>query len=201
MRAWAPILLGLLALSAMPCRAKSDEPIFASPNFNAAQIDRIDVYVIDPNNDTAHNRECIWGAKMGHMDNGGAQASLAKRGYNKDGHRGVTHFYGTQLALTEAMLTNPSKDWLQQLDDAGRWVMIITIDELGSRGDPVKGLGRAALSLYLYDRDEGTLLWHDHAAKEHMWGGVLGNVMLKGEVKQVACGGLVKNMVMKLPKK
>lgn len=82
----------------------------------------------------------------------------------------------------------------------GRWIMFITIDELGSRENAVKGLGRTSLSMYLYDRDQGTLLWHDQATQEHVWNGLMGNVMMKGQAKQQACADLVFQMVLKLPK-
>ena len=77
---------------------------------------------------------------------------------------------------------------------------MVTIDELGSGHNAVKGMGKATLSMYLLDPDQGVLLWHDQTTQEHMWGGLLGNLMQKGDVKQATCGDLVFSMVKKLPK-
>jgi hypothetical protein len=207
------VVAALWAISVVPCHAKSDPPLFVSPDFNPASIDRVDVFVIDPSHDAANNSECIVGAEVGGVNGGGAQISLAKRGYDKGGRHPDTRFYPAPITPSDTMLSNPSKDWLQTLADQkyynrkakevpppGRWIMIITIDELGSGENAVKGLGRASLSMYLYDRDQGTLLWHDQAIKEHVWGGLLGNVMMKGATKQQECGMLVFTMIKKLPK-
>lgn len=205
----------LLICSALICHAKSKTPLFASPELNPKQIDRIDVFVVDPSNDPANHRECIAGARG--FGNVGAEGSLSRRGYNKHFDK-ITHtktrFYVAPIPITGAMLSNPDKSWLQDLANRkylnskskeipppGRWIMFVTIDELGSRENAVKGLGRATMSMYLYDRDQGTLLWHDQETKEHMWGGLLGNVLQKGDVKRDACGTLVYSMVMKLPKR
>lgn len=211
MRTWALLLASLFAISTTLCQAKSHEPLFASPDFNPALVERIDVFVVDPSNDAANNRECIGGTKFGSVrGGGGADRSLGKRGYNKDGHS-RTRFYNAPITLSEAMLSNPSKEWLQDLANQkyflkskeipppGQWIMIITIDELGSRENSIKGPGRATLSMYLYDRDQGTLLWHDQATQQ-MWGGLLGNLMQKGEIKQDACGTSVQLMIQKLPR-
>jgi hypothetical protein len=207
------LLAVLLVVSTILSQAKSQKPpLFASPDFNPAQIDRVDVFVVDPSNDVANDRECILGAKFGSIRvRGGADPALGKRGYNK-GKRRTTQFYTLPITLSDAMLSNPSKDWLQDLANRkyfdrksnevpppGQWIMIITIDELGSRDNSVKGPGRATLSMYFYDRDQGTLLWHDQAT-EKMCGGLLGNLMEKGDIKQTTCGTLAYAMIMKLPK-
>jgi hypothetical protein len=82
----------------------------------------------------------------------------------------------------------------------GRWIMILTIDELGSRENSAKGPSRATESMYLYDRDGGILLWHDQSS-DQMWGGLLGNLMQKGEIKAEWCGIVTYSMVMKLPQR
>lgn len=207
---------GVLLFSlALTCSAKSKPPLFFSPDFNAKQIDRIDVFVIDPKNDTANNRECIAGASG--YGNSGVPVSLPRRGYNKKRdkktHTG-TRLYVAPIPITDAMLLKPDKSWLHELADRkyfdskskeipspGRWIMVITIDELGSGHNAVKGLGKTALSMYLFDRDQGSLLWHDQAISEHTWGGLLGNVMDKGGTKEGVCGDLAFSMVMKLPKR
>lgn len=201
----------LVVFSATLGQAKSDEPLFASPDLNPALIEHIDVFVVDPANDVANNHECVAGAQYGNGGVSGAYKALEKRGYNKEKHS-RTMFYTAPIKLSEAMLSNPSKEWLQDLANRkyfdrkskevpppGQWIMIITIDELGSRENAVKGPGRATLSIYLYNRDQGTLLWHDQATRQ-MWGGLMGNVMNKGEIKQDACGWLVWSMIKKLPK-
>jgi hypothetical protein len=113
------------------------------------------------------------------------------------------------------MLSNPTHQWLQDLGDVknvrhgknfdlehvptGQWTMILVLDDLGSRNNSIKGPGDASMSLYVYDRTQATLLWHDQAEKR-MWGGLLGNVMQKGEIKQETCRELASLMVFKLPK-
>jgi hypothetical protein len=206
------LLAGLLVVSTILSQAKSQKPpLFVSPDFNPALIDRIDVFVVDLNNDVANDRECIGGAKFGTVRvRGGADASLGKRGYNKEKHT-RTRFYAPPIPVTDAMLSNPSKDWLQDLANRkytekskevpppGQWIMIVAIDQLGSRDNSIKGPGRATLSMYLYDRDQGTLLWHDQGS-DRMWGGVLGNLMEKGQLKAESCGVVTYLMIMKLPK-
>ena len=202
-----------LCLSLTLCEAKTQKPLFVSPDLNPAQIDRIDVFVVDLNNDSANDRECIGGVEVGTFNGGGGvDQTLPRRGYNKS-KKLRTRFYVAPITLSETMLSNPTKEWLQDLANRkysekskdipppGRWIMIVTIDELGSRENAIKGLGRGSLSMYLYDRDQGTLLWRDHAVSEHMWGGLLGNVMDKGATKQMYCSTLVGEMVMKLPKR
>lgn len=208
----------LLLSSTLIIQAKSKPPLFASPDFNPKQIDRIDVFVVDPSNDISNNRECIAGAEIGTGmgTTWGAEGALPGRGYNKKVDK-ITHtktrFYAAPIPITDAMLSTPDKSWLQDLASRkylnskskeipppGRWIMVITLDALGSGHNSLKGLGKATLSMYLFDRDQGTLLWHDQATDEHMWGGLLGNLMEKGATKQKACGYLVYSMVKKLPK-
>lgn len=109
-----------------------------------------------------------------------------RKGYNKVGRRDDNRFYAAQITPTEAMLSNPTHQWLQDLGDqknvrqgknfvsehapTGQWTMILAVDKLGSRDNAVKGLAKASLSVYLYDRTQATLLWHDQAEK-NMWGG------------------------------
>ncbi|HKN61970.1 MAG TPA: hypothetical protein VJW93_12390, partial [Candidatus Acidoferrales bacterium] len=76
------LLASLLVVSTILCRAKTRPPLFASPALNPALIDRVDVFVVDPSNDAANDRECILGAKVG-TGRGGADSALGKRGYNK----------------------------------------------------------------------------------------------------------------------
>lgn len=215
---WISGLL-VLVVSVFQCHAKSKAPLFVDPGMNPAMIDRIDVYVIDPTHDENNDLECMGGARFG------TAQLLAQKGYNLGGRRRPeTKFYEAQITPSEEMLLNPAKQWLHDLGDqqrivtgsfwtmkrmrdttleqgppTGQWAMIITIDELGSRLNAVKGLGNAALSVYLYDRNQPTLLWHDHAEKP-MWGGLLGNVMERGPVKQKTCSELVSSMMVKLPK-
>ncbi|HYM78013.1 MAG TPA: hypothetical protein VE377_18705 [Candidatus Dormibacteraeota bacterium] len=216
MKKWTLLPACLLIVSATFCQARSREPLFASPDFNPALVDWVSLFVVDLNKDEANNKECIGAAASG-QGNGalGALGSLNKRGYSRKGKvRENTRLYVTQPNPSAEMLANPTKEWLQDianrkyLDHKGkevpspeRWMMFITIDELGSRQDAIKGLGRATLSMYLYDRDQGTLLWHDQATDEHMWGGLMGNVMQKGMIKADACATLAEIMILKLPKR
>jgi len=212
MKTWVFLLAGLVVVSATLSQAKSKNSLFASPDLDPALINRIDVFVVDPSNDAANDRECIGGAKFGTLGvRGGADRALGKRGYNKGG-RPRTMFYAAPITLSDAMLSNPTKEWLQDLANrkyfekskevpsSGRWIMILIIDELGSRENSAKGPGRATLSKYLYDRDEGTLLWHDQSS-DQMWGELLGNLMQKGEIKAESCGIVTYSMIMKLPKR
>jgi hypothetical protein len=198
------LLFAFVLALAILCEAKVKPPIFSSPDFNSTLVKRIDVFVVDPQHDVANDRECIGGARWG------ADLSLERRGYNKDKHK-RTEFYDDPIGLTDAMLTNPTKDWLQDLANRkyeikskeipppGQWIMVIAIDELGSRQNMVKGPGRATLSMYLYDRDQGTLLWHDQESAQ-MWGGLMGNLISKGEVKTGYCRDLTEAMIRKMPK-
>lgn len=212
MRTWALLLAGLLAISTTLSQAKSDPPLFASPDFNPALIERIDVFVVDTNNDAADDHECVAGAGPGNgLRHVGTDEALRDRGYNGKKHLG-TRFYTAPIPLSDSMLSSPSKEWLQDLSSRkyldrkskempppGQWIMVITIDELGSGHNPIKGPGRASLSMYLFDRDQGALLWHDQASTK-MWSGVLDNLMRKGDIKRDACGTLAYSMIKKLPK-
>lgn len=193
----------VLALGTL-CEAKSKGPLFSSPAFNPAQVERIDVFVVDLQHDAKNNSECVGGARFG------ASTELLQRGYNKAEHK-KTQMYVDPIGLTEEMLMNPSKDWLQDLASRkyfekskempppGQWIMVVTIDELGSRNNSIKGPGRASLSMYLFDRDQGSLLWHDSDSGK-MWGGVMGNLLQKGEMKSDECRMLTSVMIHKMPK-
>jgi hypothetical protein len=220
------LLAGLLVVSILPCQAKSKAPLFADPSFNSTLIDKIDIFVVDTSHDDQENtKECLDGASFGGPNGGGAVISLFQRGYNLNGRSGDTRFYEAQLVPTEATLSNPTKQWLEDLGNqrrvyklgtfwtlkkrertytleqvpTSRWIMIITIEEVGSRVSAVKGFGKASLSIYLYDRNQATLLWHDHAEK-NIWGGLLGNVVHKGANKAQGCAELTQSMIVKLPK-
>ena len=78
--------------------------------------------------------------------------------------------------------------------------MIITIDQLESQTDPIRGPGVASLSLRVYDREKAILLWHDRD-EQHAWGGLLGNLFAKGSAKANNCAMMTGSMVMKLPKR
>ena len=88
--------------------AKTKAPLFSSPEINPAQMQRIDVFVVDLQHDPKNNSECMGGARVG------AGNGLLQRGYNRIDHK-RTHIYMDPVGLTEEMLSNPSKDWLQDL--------------------------------------------------------------------------------------
>ncbi|MFZ0818691.1 MAG: hypothetical protein WAM91_01375 [Candidatus Acidiferrales bacterium] len=213
MKTRALALAILFVVSATTILAGSDKPLFVSPDFRAELVNPIDVFVADLTNDPANTKECKIGVEIGLFNRAnGADITLKNRGYNWEGRRSVTQFYTAKTAPTEAILSNPTKEWLQDLSNQkyfnrksepihppGRWIMFLTIDEFGSRENAVKGLGGAALSMYLYDRDQGTLLWHDQTSKEHMWAGLMGNIMDKGAEKQATCANLAEKMIRKLP--
>ncbi len=195
-------------VSTTPTPAKLKDPIFVSPDFNPALVEQISVFVADLNNDEAHNSKCIYGAEYGALDGGiGAGKSLRKRGYYRKGDKSVYRYYKAEITPSAAMLANPTREWLQDLahrkyfDSKGkevppppeRWIMFITIDELGS-SQSVKDSGRT-LSMYLYDRDQGTLLWHDQESDK--------NIIFKGKgaMYMDTCATLVEWMVLKLPKR
>jgi len=203
------LVVCLLVVSTVLCEAGNRPPLFVDPNFAASSIAQFDVYFVDLSNNGQNNSECIGGALVG------TDTALWRRGYNKAGRRNEDRIHAAQTAPTEEMLSNPTHQWLQDLGDVknmrhgknsalehvptGQWTMILVLDNLGSRNNSIKGPGDAALSLYIYDRTQATLLWHDQAEKR-MWGGVLGNVMQKGEIKQGTCNDLASLMVYKLPK-
>ena len=213
------IAAGLLVVSAIPCQAESSPPLFVDPSFDPSKITEFDVYLVDlsvnkEERDSGpaldqNNRECFGGAWAG------TNFALVKRGYNKVGRRGDKRVYAAKITPSEEMLLNPTHQWLQDLGDVtnvrqgktfvaehvptGQWTMILVLNDLGSRDNAVKGLGKASMSIYLYDRTQATLLWHDQAEK-NMWGGLLGNVMQKGEIKQSACQDMATVMIDKLPK-
>ncbi|HKS80041.1 MAG TPA: hypothetical protein VJR23_00920 [Candidatus Acidoferrales bacterium] len=198
------LLVGCVLALATLCEAKVKPPLFASPDFNPSLVQRVDVFVVDKLQDEKNDRECVGGARWG------ADMSLGRRGYNKEKHE-RTQYYNDPIGLTDAMLANPTKDWLQDLANRkyeikskgipppGQWIMVITIDELGSRQNAIKGPGRATLSMYLYDRDQGTMLWHDQMSSK-MWGGVMGNLIQKGDIKTSFCAEVTQEMILKLPK-
>jgi hypothetical protein len=65
MKMWVFLLAGLVVVSATLSQAKSQNPLFASPHLDPALVSRIDVFVVDPSNDAANDRERIGGAKSG----------------------------------------------------------------------------------------------------------------------------------------
>ena len=219
MKTRALLLAGTLVFSAALSQAGSHKPLFVSPDFNPALIDRIDVFLPDPGDAASHAGKCIAGVQFGdplQLD-GGADWSLLKRGYNshfkdynKVGPR-KTLYYTLPIALSDAMLSNPSKEWLQDLANRkyfvkskeepppGRWIMIITIDELGAGPGTPKGQGRATLSMYLYDREQATLLWHDQET-EKLQGSLGESLMGKAWGEQAVCENLTNSMVLNLPK-
>jgi hypothetical protein len=115
MKTRAFLLASLLVAAIIPSRAKSRDPIFVSPDFKPALVDQVSVFVVDPSNDVANNKECIGGAEYGTLSGGGAEPTLAKRGYGRHGRATLTRFYQAQTAPSEALLSNPTKEWLQGL--------------------------------------------------------------------------------------
>lgn len=214
------LVLGVVALTITLCQAKSKPPLFVSPDFNPKVVDRIDIFVVDLPNDPANDSEYVNGAVYGapmQSERLSAGGALIDRGYNLQNVKRLNRYdkanYPVYNApITAEMISNPSKVWLEDLSNRkyfdrksrerpspGQWIMVLTIDELGSKTNVIKGPGRASLSMYLFDRDQGTLLWHDHDS-ESAWGGLLGNVMTKGSNKQYACASAATRMVRKLPK-
>ncbi len=199
----------LLVASTTQSRAQSKTPLFADPSFDSAEVSDIDIYQMNLSGETDKHAECIGGALFA------AENSLYRRGYNKSGRKPEQRFFAALINPTEEMLSNPTKEWLHDLGDitnkkqgkkwvpthvpTSRWTLILALDELGSRDNAIKGLGEASLSIYLYDRTQATLVWKDRAEKK-MWGGILGNVIEKGDLKRDTCEQLTSYMVMKLPK-
>lgn len=206
-RSWPAAVL--LVLSAVLCEAGRKPPLFVDPSFDPSSIAQFDIYIVDLTNNGQNNHECMTGALVG------ANTALLKRGYNKLGRRGEERLYVAQSVPSEEMLSNPTPQWLQDLGDqksvgrgknrvlehvpTSQWIMILALGELGSRANAIKGLGNAALSVYLYDRTQATLLWHDQS-EQRMWGGLMGNLLQKGDIKQGTCSDLASLMIYKLPK-
>jgi hypothetical protein len=217
MKTRALLLAGMLVFSAaLPQTRHPHKPLFASPDFNPAVVERIDVFLPDPGDAASPIGKCITGAKEGVYNyDGGADWSLLHRGYNshfkdynKVGPR-KTLYYTLPITLSDAMLSNPSKDWLQDLANRkyfvkskeepppGRWIMIITIDALEPASP--KGKGSATLSMYLYDREQATLLWHDQAT-DKLQGNLGESLMGKSWGEQMVCEDLTDALVMNLPR-
>lgn len=219
-------MTGLIVLSTVLVAAKSKKPLFVDPTFDPALVDRIDVFVLGhpSNEDDKTYTECIAGASYGGVGimmadagpgGGGAEISLSMRGYNNRGRRRDTWFYKPQIIPTEEMLSNPSKGWIEQLGDqrihgkgkvleqvpTSQWIMIITIDEMPSEVGRLKSSGNASLSLYLYDRNQPKLLWHDRAEEKMSNKGLLAFTEAdNSRARKNVCAKAVGDMILKLPK-
>jgi len=207
MKTEALLLTGLLVVSIAPCqtKSKSKTPIFADPHVDFSLIDTLDLYVVNLTklkDDGPFNM--VGYALLG------AEEGLETRKYK-------FAMLVPQITPSEAMLSNPTTQWLQDVGDqtnvrhrkekefrlehvqTHRWVMIISIDEVPSKPqDLIKGT--MSSSLYLYDRSKATLLWHDHV-ETLVNAGILGNIIeTKSNIKNNEAKLMATEMVLKLPK-
>jgi hypothetical protein len=203
MKTEALLLAGLMVVLAGPCQAKSRPPLFADPRFDSMVIDGFDLYAVNPNRT---ERIEAWMLESG-LD--GAIEGLSLKGYNK--WRMFT-FYVPQIMPSEEMLSKPTPQWLQDLGDhqvdrwhtkkrgqTHRWIMIISIDDVPTDANLIKGT--MSSSLYVYDRGDATLLWHDRVERR-VNVGVLGNIIEpKGRIKNYEAHTMAAEMAAKLPKR
>jgi hypothetical protein len=196
----AVVLVGTVS---MPALARSKKPLFVDPGFDASLVDELDLHGVNLSH--AGNDDAGLGGALH-----GVLKGMGKRGY------GVT-LSSSGIRPTDAMLNHPASEWLRALCDKSdafiedgktrtepaemrRWVMILVIDAMPGKPEGTFKLGTIALSLYLYDLSEATLVWRDHVERS-VYGGLVGNHIWKAEIKYEQSLQLASEMALKFPKR
>lgn len=102
--------------------------------------------------------------------------------------------------LVEEELREARPDWVRSLGPAeSRWVMVVCLNDLASKMT-FGSTGNAELSAYLYDKQEGALIWQAKGVGQSGQGGLAG-MMMKGMMKGEALGMAARNLMRDVPKR
>lgn len=107
---------------------------------------------------------------------------------------------GAASEILEEDLKEAKPEWVKKLGPAeARWVMVVCLGDVTSK---VKfgSTGNAEVSGYLYDKQDGKLIWKEKGVGQAGQGGLVG-MMMKGMMKSAALNSAIYNLMSSVPKR
>jgi hypothetical protein len=100
----------------------------------------------------------------------------------------------------EEDLKEARPEWIKALGPAdARWIMVVVLHDVTSRMN-FGSSGNAELSGYLYDREDGSLVWQGKGVGQAGQGGLIG-ILMKSTMKGEALGKAASNLINAIPKR
>jgi len=100
--------------------------------------------------------------------------------------------------LTPEALESPSQEWLRTFGPSGsRWVMVLVLED-SSSGLTFGSTGNADMSGYLFDKEQGSLVWRNKEHSRIGQGGLIG-MAVKGLMERGAIEAAAIEMFRALP--
>lgn len=156
----------IIALTAVGCATQSKNPVEKDPKLLA-----IDEIVILPAVDLRIDKKI----KVNFEKQ--LQEATLKIVTKKRYQAVTTDIIGDVDQITEEDLSTLSPDWIKKLGPKdSRYVMLPCLDDVATKLT-FGSSGNAVVSAYLYDKEDGTLLWKNKAVGQAGQGGLLGMAM------------------------
>jgi hypothetical protein len=184
-------VLGVLILLVAGCAAPLKQAIYLAPGFEPAAIDEITLL---PVQDLRIDREIEVNMEEQIRELG--MEILEKKGYRVS----LDDNIGNVDEITEDDLKSGNPKWILRLGPPGaRWVMVLTLNDVTTK--LVFGsTGNAEVSGFLFDKESGTIAWHDKGIGRAGQGGCIGCI-LKFTMDEAAIGAAVYNLLASIPKR
>jgi hypothetical protein len=80
-----------------------------------------------------------------------------------------------------------------------RWVMVVSLGDVTSKVT-FGSTGNAEVSGYVYDKQDGKLIWKEKGVGQAGQGGLVG-MMMKGMMKSAALNSAIDNLMRSVPKR
>jgi hypothetical protein len=170
---WLAVLTSVFACATVSlAKKKVVEPDFVDPSFHPESVEALVVYsAVDLRKDKGIEFEDL--DKIVH---GGVKAALRKGVYTLEYRSG---FGGKIHDVTEDDLEYLEDSWIRELGGGtDRWVLLMALEDLAKK-KTYGGLFGAQCSGYLFDTEQGKVVWRHATAASQGQGGLLGMGMRK----------------------
>ncbi len=182
------IILLVIAACAVECAAKKRAEFPPDPRFATIQ----EILVL-PIIDTRAGKKAS--VNMTHLQHG-VVSVLKKKHYSA----GPASTAGGNGQIDIEDLESPAPEWVKKLGPAdARWVMVVCLDDVTSKMT-FGSTGNAEVSGYLFDKDNGGLIWKGKGVGQAGQGGLAG-MMMKGTMKGAALDSALFSLLASVPKR
>jgi hypothetical protein len=107
---------------------------------------------------------------------------------------------GAASEFVEEDLKEAKPEWVKKLGPAeARWVLVVCLGDVTSKMT-FGSTGNAEVSGYLYDKQDGKLIWKEKGVGQAGQGGLAG-MMMKGAMKSAALNSAIYNLMSSVPKR
>ena len=176
-------------MMAIGCTVAVKQPIYLSPEFQFSSLGEIVIlYPVDLRIDKK-----IKVNLEKQLQNKSAKI-LSKRGYQ------ITNSVNMEMVeeITDIDLKDAKPEWIKELgpEDA-RWVMVICLVDVTTKLT-FGSTGNAEITGFLYDKENGQMIWRDKGIGQVGQGGLAG-MLMKGSMDESAINNALYNLLASIP--